>query len=398
MVAGKLYGGYSENMRRTSFHRYLRGHGLVKEFLLAFLAVSCIFVSRALPDWLDIETADKAHGRARKERGAFEELLDLEEKLELTRRLVSGLASKETAVERKLRSEAKSLEEIRSKLGYHREGSHRRLRTIYKHGRIAHQTMILDASSPVDWASRIRLTRRILEEDQNLAKGIERRKVNLETNSQSLGESVTELSWLAEIKTEELRAYQRELQEREKLLKSIKSEKRLCVQAMGGLEERAAKIRRILGELQEKETHQRAEKSKGSGRFESLRGRLPWPVQGRVISAFGEEKHPLFGTRIENSGIEIETKAGTEIAAVAEGRVIYLSRLRGYGNLLILEHGNEYYTLYAHLSEFSVWPGSEVRRLQRIGVVGEGETGESPCLYFEIRKGKRPLDPLEWLK
>ncbi len=386
---------------------------MVKEFLLVFLAGFCIFVNWALPDSLYVEMRDRAHELARiereldakrawmetldhREQDAFEELLDLEEKLGLTRRLISGLASKETAVDRRLQSEAKSLEEIRSRLRYHREGSRRRLREIYKHGRLVPQTMIWGVASPLDLASRIKLTKRILEEDRNLAKRIERRKVNLEENSQSLGESVAELSWLAGIKSEEQRAYQGELREREKLWRSIKSERRLYVQTIGELEKRAENVRRVLGGLQEDRTHRLAEEPDKGNRFETLKGRLPWPVQGRVISVFGEKRHPLFRTRIENSGIEIETKAGTEVVAVAEGRVIYLSRLRGYGNLLILEHGNEYYTLYARLSEISVWPGAEVRRLQRIGVVGEGETGASPCLYFEIRKGKRPLDPLEW--
>ncbi len=380
---------------------------------MVFLAGFCIFVNRALPDSLCVEMADKAHELVRVEReldakrawmetldhreqDAFEELLDLEEKLELTRRLISGLASKETAVDRRLQSEAKSLEEIRLRLRYHREGFRSRLREIYKHGRLVPQAMIWGGASPVDLASRTKLTRRILEEDRNLAKGIERRKVNLEENSQSLGESVAELSWLAGIKSEEQRAYQGELREREKLWRSIKSERRLYVQAIGELEKRVENVRRVLGEVQEDRTHRLAEEPDKGNRFETLKGRLPWPVRGRVISVFGEKRHPLFRTRIENSGIEIETKAGTEVVAVAEGRVIYLSRLRGYGNLLILEHGNEYYTLYARLSEISVWPGSEVRRLQRIGVVGEGETGASPCLYFEIRKGKHPLDPLEW--
>jgi septal ring factor EnvC (AmiA/AmiB activator) len=200
----------------------------VKEFLLVFLAGFCIFVNRALPDSLCVEMADKAHELVRVEReldakrawmetldhreqDAFEELLDLEEKLELTRRLISGLASKETAVDRRLQSEAKSLEEIRLRLRYHREGFRSRLREIYKHGRLVPQAMIWGVASPVDLASRTKLTRRILEEDRNLAKGIERRKVNLEENSQSLGESVAELSWLAGIKSEEQRAYQGEL-------------------------------------------------------------------------------------------------------------------------------------------------------------------------------------------
>jgi peptidoglycan hydrolase CwlO-like protein len=247
---------------------------LVKGILLAFLMGSCIFVNRVLPDSLRAETTDKARELARiereldakrarletldrREKVAFEELLDLEEKLELTRRLIARLASRETATGRELRSEAKSLEQITSTLSYHRELSHGRLRTIYMRGRPVSQTMIWGLASPVDLASRIRLTRRILEEDQNLAKTFETRKVHLEQNSQDLGENVAKLSWLGEIKTEEQKASQGELREREKLLRSIRSEKRLCLQAMEGLEERVAEIRRNVGELQEKETHQR---------------------------------------------------------------------------------------------------------------------------------------------
>ena len=388
---------------------------MVKEISLAFLTGSCIFINPVLPDSSQAETTNEARELARIERElgakrsriktldqsekvAFEELLDLEEKLELTRRLINRLISRETSVERELRSDARSLDQIASRSDYHRERSRGRWRTIYKRGRPVSQTTIWGGASPLDLASRIRLARRILGADRNLAKEFERRKEHLEEKNQNLGVDVAELSWLAEAKTEEERACRAELGEREILVKSIKSEKRICVQAIGELEKRAAEIRRILGELEKKDIPPQTETSAGSGRFERLRGRLPWPVRGRVVSAFGEDKHPLFGTRIENSGIEIETKAGTGIAAVAEGTVIYLSRLRGYGNLLILDHGDDYYTLYARLSEISVRPGAEVRRLQRVGVMGEGEAGSSPCLHFEIRKGKQPLDPLEWLK
>jgi septal ring factor EnvC (AmiA/AmiB activator) len=402
-------------MRGRSVHRYLRRQGPVKEIFLAFLAGSCIFINPVLPDSSRAETSDQARELARIEReldakrarikaldesekAAFEELLDLEEKLELTRRLIRRLTSRETAAERELQSDARSLEQIASRSDYHRGRSQDRLRTIYKRGRPVSETMIWAGASPLDLASRVGLARRILGADRNLANQLERRKEHLEKKSRNLGSDVAELSWLGEAKIEEERACRAQLGEREKQVKSIKSEKRLCVQAIEELEQRAAEIRQILGELEKKDIPPQTETSAGSGRFERLRGRLPWPVQGRVISAFGEDKHPLFGTRIENSGIEIETPAGAGIAAVAEGTVIYLSRLRGYGNLLILDHGDDYYTLYARLSEICVRPGAEVRRLQRIGVMGEGEAGSSPRLHFEIRKGKQPLDPLEWLK
>jgi septal ring factor EnvC (AmiA/AmiB activator) len=402
-------------MPKTSLHPYLAGKGWAKGILLAFLMGSCIFVSRVLPDSLHAEATDEARELARiereleakrarmktledREKAAFEELLDLEERLELTRQLVSRLASRGAAAERELRSDAGSLEQIASRSDHHRERSQGRLRTICKRGGQVSQGTIWGGASPLDLANRIRLARRVLEDDRNLAKEFGRRKESLEEKRQNLGADVAELSCLTDVKTGEERAYQEELGEREKLVKSIKSEKKLCIQAIGELEKRAAEIRRVLGELREKDIHQRSATSVESCRFERLRGRLPWPVQGTLISVFGEDKHPLLGTRIENSGIEIETEAGAGIAAVAEGKVAYLSRLRGYGNLLILEHGDDYYTLYARLSEISVRPGAEVGRLQRVGVMGEEEAGWSPCLHFEIRKGKQSLDPLEWLK
>jgi septal ring factor EnvC (AmiA/AmiB activator) len=388
---------------------------LVKDIFLAFLTGSCIFINPALPGSSRADTTDKARELARVEReleakrarikrldleekAAFDQLLDLEEKLDLTRRLIGRLASRGTAAERELRSDARSLERIASRSRYHRERSQDRLRKIYKRARPVSQNVIWAGVSPLDLASRVRLARRILGADRSLAHELERRTEHLEEKSRNLGADVAEVCWLAEAKSEQERAYRAQLGEREKVVRIIKSEKKLCVQAVAELEQRVAEIRQILGESEKKESARRTEIPTESIRFERLRGRLPWPVQGRVISAFGEGTHPLLGTRIENSGIEIETEAGTGIAAVAEGKVIYLSRLRGYGKLLILDHGNDYYTLYARLSEITVWPGAEVRRLQKVGVVGEGEIGSSPCLHFEIRRGKQPLDPLEWLR
>jgi septal ring factor EnvC (AmiA/AmiB activator) len=267
-------------MPRTSFDRYLRRQTLVKGILLAFPLGFCIFTNQARADSLHLAMTDRAQELARiekeldskrarmemlvrMEKEAFEELLDIEEKLELTRRLIGGLASRETATERKLLSEAKSLEEIRSELHSRRDESRRRLRTIYKYGRTVPQNVIWAGASPADLTSRIKFTRRILEADRNSVKAAEGRKVYLEENSQNLGRSVAELSLLGSVKTDEQGAYQGELREREKLLKNIRSEKKLYLQAIRELEKRAEKIRRTLGGFQEEGTHPRAEEPEG---------------------------------------------------------------------------------------------------------------------------------------
>jgi murein DD-endopeptidase MepM/ murein hydrolase activator NlpD len=108
--------------------------------------------------------------------------------------------------------------------------------------------------------------------------------------------------------------------------------------------------------------------------------------------------HPRFGTRTFRSGVDIEAAEGTEVAAVASGQVVYTGWFKGYGNLIILDHGNEYYTLYAHVADILVKEDDDVRAGQRIGTVGDTGSLSGPRLYFEVRYQGKPQDPAEWLR
>ena len=132
--------------------------------------------------------------------------------------------------------------------------------------------------------------------------------------------------------------------------------------------------------------------------FGSLRGRLPWPTEGRIIAAYGAQVHPRFGTRTQRNGVDIEANQGREVGAVYAGHVIYTGWFKGYGNLIILDHDNEYYTLYAHMAEIQVKEGDDVRQGQRIGTVGDTGSLEGPRLYFEVRYQGKPQDPEQWLR
>jgi len=388
---------------------------LLKLFLLVFFIWFCIFVSRAESDTLGIDVRNKTdelnrikrelnekrksmEGLNQKERGAFTEFLNLEERLELTQQLIKKLAFKQKTIERQLQTEERNLKETDLKLCLCQKHSHRRLREIYKHGRLGASAMIFGASSPLDLINKLRFAERILKKDKDLLRETKSLKVDSEEKKRGLDKLKAELSWSKKRKSEEQREYQKDLEKRKRLLKKIKSEKKLYAQAIGELEESAFKMHEILGQLQEEKRHNRTGDSEKKGWFETLRGKLPWPIKGRVVSSFGEQTHPQFHTRTKNPGIEIKANPGKEVMAVAEGKVIYSSRLRGYGNFLILEHEGGYYTLYARLSETLVCPGETVERLQKIGVVGDEGLSPTPCLHFEIRSGKQPQDPLEWLK
>ena len=123
-----------------------------------------------------------------------------------------------------------------------------------------------------------------------------------------------------------------------------------------------------------------------------------WPATGSVVGRFGPEIHPKWGTTTMNNGIDIQAPMGAAVHAVARGRVEYTSDdYAGYGEIVILNHGDGYYTLYAHLSDILVQQGASVESGQLIGKVGDTGSLKGPYLYFELRDGQKPLDPERWL-
>ncbi len=136
--------------------------------------------------------------------------------------------------------------------------------------------------------------------------------------------------------------------------------------------------------------------SRGTG-LKVRRGRIPWPVSGEIISPFGKFKNREFNAVVDNSGIQIKAPPGTPIRAVAGGLVRFADWFKGYGKLVILDHGQGYYSLYAQASELNVSEGQEVLSGQVIGSVGDTGSLVGSSLYFEIRKNGVPQDPQRWL-
>jgi septal ring factor EnvC (AmiA/AmiB activator) len=128
------------------------------------------------------------------------------------------------------------------------------------------------------------------------------------------------------------------------------------------------------------------------------RGQLPWPTAGRVVTDFGPQTHPRFGTETLRTGVDIEAPEGAPIRAVAAGGVAYRGWLKGYGNLLVLDHGDGYHTLYAHASHVLVDEGDQVKAGELIGRVGETGSVDGPRLHFEVRHRGRAEDPQLWLR
>lgn len=145
-------------------------------------------------------------------------------------------------------------------------------------------------------------------------------------------------------------------------------------------------IRETIQDLQYKLKLQRSRK------IANLKGYLTWPVHGEQIVDFDKNAHP------PREGIGFALDSRKEVQAISWGKVVYNDTLRGFGRVVILFHGQKYYSLYAFLSRSVVSVGKKVQRSEPIGIAGFYPKAEGPGMYFELRRGKKPVDPLSWLQ
>ena len=128
-----------------------------------------------------------------------------------------------------------------------------------------------------------------------------------------------------------------------------------------------------------------------------VRGRLPWPCPGEVVARFGRVRDTTYDVVLDNDGIDIRAPAGTPVRAIYVGSVVFRDWIDERGNMVVLDHGNGYYSLYAHLERFYVALGDQVSAGQAIGTVGETGSLKGSILHFEIRRQAQALDPADWL-
>ena len=132
--------------------------------------------------------------------------------------------------------------------------------------------------------------------------------------------------------------------------------------------------------------------------FSSQKGRMNLPVKGHIIESYGKHKHPEFNSFTFSKGLSISASPGTEIKAIYEGTVIFADYFKGFGNMMVVDHGGGYFSLYAHASRLAKKVGAEVARHETIGAVGDVDSSKGSILYFEIRQQGKPVDPAGWVR
>ncbi len=160
------------------------------------------------------------------------------------------------------------------------------------------------------------------------------------------------------------------------------------------LEQEARQLQQLIDSIQEV-LDEAQEDDISRAAFAELKGRLAWPVKGKVRRLFGRTK-PYSDLRWQ--GIVIEAPSGREVRAVSHGRVAFSDWLRGLGNLIIIDHGNSYLSLYGHNESLYKSAGEWVEAGEVIGTIGNSGGQQQSGLYFEIRKNGKPQNPTRWCK
>ena len=343
------------------------------------------------------ETRKQAHAAGKKRESLLQGIQTLDERLLRYRQAHQVISRKLHKKDQEIEVINTRLAGLRASIRERQDAILARLRVQYMEGRFGHWKTLLASDSYGDFQRRLQYLSAVSEQDYALMGTFRADMTSMEQ---------------AEREREEARigmlAYKQSTEKQLAEMKSVKKEKRVYLakithekesyeHALQELERSASRIDSLLRELEQRRRAALARPPIRGSHPPGVKGALPWPVNGNIISFFGRQKHPTFNTFVQRRGIEIKAAEGSAIHAVMPGSVVYADWLKGYGLVIILDHANGFFSLYAHASKILTSVGSQVEAGQAIGETGDtGMTGEN-TLYFELREGAEPIDPLQWL-
>ncbi|MBD3306876.1 peptidoglycan DD-metalloendopeptidase family protein [candidate division KSB3 bacterium] len=295
----------------------------------------------------------------------------------------------------------------------------KRLRAIYKMGKFGYLSPLLAISAQANTQQQLKYLQQISESDLTLINTTEQDMQAIRNEQKALKARQQEIEHLQHEIEQQSKTIAAQRHEKTQLLQRLRQDKQQFARMIHQLEASATELEDFLASLEAKQQKQQQEakqarenpsapqvtfptneqeivKSYGQD-FRANKGKLLWPVQGKIITNFGKILYPETNTYTFYKGVDIQAESGTPFYAVFKGVVKYADWFEGYGNLIILDHGGSFYTLYAHADEIAVKAGELVDTRQPLGKVGETESLKGPHLYFEVRAKGKPDNPQRWL-
>lgn len=335
-------------------------------------------------------TLERVRGQAKSAERDLEatrlELEILERELGMAQEFQAGLElqSKQAAVR---------IEELNVEISRQKRFLGERLAALYRLGSLSYLRLLLTMEEEENPLESVTLLSYLISRDGreiDRFRAMQRELASERAGIEERSRKITELRAMGDAKRRAIAARKRD---QEVLLTTLRRQAGRSEERLADLEERAQRLERLLGILYGR----KGANSTQAARVSEFRGALQWPAKGEVVENFGRVRSQKFATYTVNNGIKIAAKPGAAVSAVFYGTIIYSQWFKGYGNLVVIDHGERVYSLYGNTRGPVVAVGNKVTPGQVITSVADGDDGGG-FLYFEVREDNKPTDPRRWLR
>ncbi|MGH7929554.1 MAG: murein hydrolase activator EnvC family protein, partial [Candidatus Binatia bacterium] len=357
--------------------------------VVSFLLTSALILHAASVEQKDLEGIKKkiakekqGISRARRQEGSLLQSLEkIEGALERKANELKEANTKIRSIAAELQEKREKASEIETSIEKRRELFKERAAALYRWHRSGSPFMILSGDVSLGTLlQRKRYLEAALSYDRELVTQLSAEAQAQQELRDELAQKKGELDNQRKKLAVARESIRKEGNKKKVLLASVQQEKETRTRALKELEHAARRLQRMLDELSRRAARKPPAIPPGIG-LGALYGKLEWPVKGELLSGFGKTHHREFGDEVFRNGIDIGASLGQEIKAVEKGTVAFADRFAGYGKMIIIDHGERYYTVYAHLSEILKKSGDSVKRGEIVGLAGDSDSLAGAKLY-----------------
>ena len=289
----------------------------------------------------------------------------------------------------------------------------RRLASLYKAGELGAVRMFFSAESFPQMAENIRYMRSILGNDKKIFAEYNDKIAELSRLKLDLERDAVKKEHIKDGIALKKREIEQEKTKKAAYLVKVRQDRKSYEASLKELQANAARLQAMMNRLEALSRRKLSSRHEKPGSrlkplpelppvpdrgFASQKGRMSLPVRGEVVETYGKHKHPEFNSYTFSKGLSISAGSGSDIRSIYEGSVIFADYFKGFGNMVIVDHGGGYFSLYAHAAKILKKVGAEVARNEAVATVGDMDSVRGPMLYFEIRHQGKPVDPAGWVR
>ena len=331
-------------------------------------------------------------------------ITNLDEEIALVNKLIQSLKKEETSNRNKVNVLKDRIKTKEDELELLRTRYEQRIINTYQKGRVSDLEKVLSSTSWRQAVYRTQYLKIISSIEQKMTKDIENILLAINKDKLKLESLLRQSIFLKRDKQKQMTSLRKMRIKREKELNRIRQDKSALANYMqeksAGVKQLESIIKKVLEDKARSEREERIRQQQQALKtkeFNLLKGQLPWPTEGRVISKFGKQWNSRLKTTTDNPGIDIKGQPGSPIRSTMSGVVTTITYIRGYGTTVIIDHGGGFYTVYSHVTNIQTQVDSEVRSGDVIAYMGDSGSVNGSKLHFEVWGKGQKLDPEKWL-